>query len=104
MKWLTGRDDDDFRDELNSHLAEEAERQMRQRGLDEDNARFAARRRFGNVLAAMERFHESRRWAWTERVSQQVRYALRALVQRPAFSLTAITSLAIGIGFMTAIF
>src|SRR6185503_17337823 len=65
--WSNNRSDDDFRDELESHLDAEVERQIRQRGLDEENARFAARRGFGNVLGAMERFHESRRWAWSER-------------------------------------
>ncbi|HJQ19648.1 MAG TPA: ABC transporter permease, partial [Gemmatimonadaceae bacterium] len=98
------RSDDDFRSEIDTHLEEETERQMRQRGLDPRSARFAARKAFGNVLGAVERFHESRRIAWMERVSQHVRYAFRALVQRPAFSLTAIASLGIGIGFMTAIF
>ncbi|HMC54580.1 MAG TPA: ADOP family duplicated permease [Gemmatimonadaceae bacterium] len=102
--WSNNRSDDDFRNELASHLEEEVERQMKQRGLDEANARFAARRTFGNVLGAVERFHESRRWAWTERITQHVRYAVRALGQHPAFAVTAIGSLAIGIGFMTAIF
>jgi hypothetical protein len=56
--WSNNRSDDDFREELESHLDAEAERQMRQRGLDESSARFAARRAFGNVLGAVERFHE----------------------------------------------
>jgi predicted permease len=102
--WHNNRSDDDFRDELDAHLDAEAERQMKQRGLDEENARFAARRTFGNVLGAVERFHESRRWAWTERVTQHVKLAVRALIQHPSFSATAIVSLGVGIGFMTAIF
>lgn len=103
-KWFQGRSDDDFRAEVDEHLAEETERQIRQRGLDRDDARFAARRTFGNVLGAVERFHESRPWAWTDRARQHVRYACRALAAHPAFSLTAISSLGVGVGFMTAIF
>ena len=51
----------DFRDEIESHLQTEIER-LREQGLSEEDARAAARRAFGNVTQAQERFYESHRW------------------------------------------
>jgi putative ABC transport system permease protein len=45
-----------------------------------------------------------RGWAWIERVAQDVRYAGRLLARRPAFSVTAILTLTLGIGGTTAVF
>src|SRR5205085_2004323 len=91
-------------EEVEAHLEHETERQVRQRGLDPANARHAARRHFGNVLGAVERHHDAQRWLWAERLGQHLRYGLRSLAQRPAFSVTSIASLGIGIGFLTTIF
>jgi predicted permease len=102
--WWSRRDDGDFREEIDAHLALEAERLVKQRGMDPAEARFAARRAFGNVGRARERFHESSRWAWAERLRQHTRYALRALAVRPGFALAAILTLGIGVGFNTVIF
>jgi hypothetical protein len=43
-------------------------------------------------------------WTWIERVAQDVRYAGRLLARRPAFSVTAILTLTLGIGGSTAVF
>jgi len=102
--WWNRRDDRDFREEIESHLAHEADRQTAQRGLAADEASAAARRAFGNVTHAQERYHESHRWAWLERIGQNARYALRALRTRRGFSFAAIVTLGVGIGFNTAIF
>jgi predicted permease len=102
--WKGKRSDRDFREEIESHLDLEADRQAAQRGLDPRDARYAAQRAFGNVTRAQERFYESQRWAWAERLRQHLRYAVRALRTHPGFSLAAIVTLGVGIGFNTAIF
>jgi hypothetical protein len=44
------------------------------------------------------------RIVWLERLEQDIRYALRSLARSPVFALTAVLSLAIGIGADTTIF
>jgi hypothetical protein len=54
--WWRRRTDRDFHDEIRAHLALEAERLMAE-GVDPIDARDRARRAFGNVTAAEERFY-----------------------------------------------
>jgi hypothetical protein len=53
----------DFSSEIEAHIQLEVER-LREQGLSEEEARAAARRTFGNVMHAEERFYESGRWFW----------------------------------------
>jgi hypothetical protein len=55
------RPQSDFEAEIESHLQLEADR-LRAEGVPEEKAPSAARRAFGNVLAAEERFYEAGRW------------------------------------------
>jgi putative ABC transport system permease protein len=93
----------DFVAEIEAHLELEAE-QLKEQGLSDEEARMAARRAFGNVTQAQERFYESGRWLWWDRLVQDVRYGLRVLRRNPGFAATAILTLSLGIGATTAIF
>jgi predicted permease len=94
------RPDEDFSEEVQAHLALEADRLMAE-GLSEREAHAAARRAFGNVTRARERYHESSSWTVLEQLAQDVRYAVRGLASAPGFTATAVVTLAVGLAVVT---
>ena len=103
MRFWRSRRDEDFADEVRAHLALEVDRLIDE-GMTPTAARAAARRAFGNVAAAQERFHESSRWVWFEQFVQDLRYAWRTLRASPAFAVTAVATLAVGLSLITVAF
>ncbi len=97
------RQDSDFSAEVEAHIERESER-LRGQGLSDAEARAAARRAFGNIMQAEERFHESGRWQWVDQFRQDFGFAVRMLAKTPGFAAVAVITLALGIAVNATMF
>ena len=108
MSWFTNlfRRRDLYRDlseEMREHIDEKTEQFVRQ-GMGREEAEHAARRAFGNATVIEERGREVWQWPRLESIWADVKYGLRQLRKSLGFAITAIVTLALGIGANTAVF
>ena len=95
--------EDELARELSLHL-EQLTRAQIASGLSEADARRAARLEFGSPVLATEECRDARGVGLLEDLVKDVGYAWRLLTRSPGFAVTAVLSLALGIGANTAIF
>jgi putative ABC transport system permease protein len=93
----------DLSEEIAGHLAEKTEALVAG-GMSREEAEYMAKREFGNVIRIEERGREAWMWPLAERLWADTRFAFRQLSKNYGFAITAILTLALGIGATTAIF
>jgi predicted permease len=100
---LSARRVDEFNAELDSHIAIATEEGVRA-GLTETEARRRALLGLGGAEQTRQAYSERATLPLLENLSRDVRYALRGFRRNPVFAITAIVTLALGIGATTAVF
>jgi len=105
LPWIRERRTDALADEIRAHL-EMAQADRVDRGESPSEAAANVRREFGNVALVQEVSRDE--WGTGasafERLTQDVRFALRILRRAPGFATVTILTIALGIGATAAIF
>ena len=97
------RVDAELDEELHDHLERDAAERMR-RGVPATEAWRAARLALGNLEQRKEEVRDARGVRPLQELGADLRYALRGLRRNPAYTLTGIAVLALGLGATTAVF
>ena len=99
----TGQNDRRLQEEMDAHVALQAEENVRA-GLSADEAWRQARLKFGSVEAVRESYHSEGGLPFIENLTRDVRFAFRNLRRTPGFSIVAVLTLIVAIGGVTAVF
>ncbi|MPY87703.1 MAG: FtsX-like permease family protein [Luteitalea sp.] len=97
------RRDEDLAQEIASYIEHEVEENLA-RGMNVDEARHAAQRKFGNSTMVREAVYEMNTLTFIESVWQDLKHGVRQLRKNKTFLFTAVPTLALCIGANTAIF
>lgn len=102
---LTGRKqlEDGMDDELRFHI-DAYEQDLIQSGISPDEARQRAKREFGGIERMKEECREAKGLFIPDELFRNIRQTFRSLLKSPAYFLTCVVVLALGIGANTAIF
>ena len=93
----------ELEEEMRLHRELRAEK-LSERGASPTDAKAEARKRFGNLATIEEQSHDEWGFRWIEHAINDARFALRRLRSRPAFALSTIAVMALGIGATTSVF
>ena len=99
----SGKRDADLERELEADLELEEEEQ-RERGLSAEEARYAARRAFGNTTLIREQTRAGWSWVWIESLLRDLGYGIRGMRRNLGSTVFAILIVGLGIGGASTVF
>lgn len=94
---------DELSQTIHEHL-EEKIANLIDRGMTREQAENAGRREFGNLTRIEESSREVWQWPTLESALADVRFVLRQLLRSPGFTITAVTTLGLGIAVYATMF
>ena len=103
MLFQRRRVEQDLAEEMRLHVHLRA-KQLERDGAAPASSHREAQRRFGNVLSLQDQSRDVWLFRWLEDLLQDLRFALRTSARRPAFTASAIATIALGMGAATAVF
>ena len=101
--WHPQRVHDEIAEEFSFHIEQRTQENVR-RGMTPDEARHEAEHRFGHLTQIRERGYEVRGGGWVESFLKDIAFGVRVLRRKPAFTITAVITLALGIGVNAGLF